>query len=131
MKIYTGYWARLHRYLAYDLQPVRISGLMKWMGEPYTKYPCLEYLRPTWEMVKTFHAFHKVDEYTEKYNKILENAPQNKILEDLIRISHENGGKNVILLCYETPTEFCHRQLVAKHLNQVLNKENKVTEFKA
>ena len=30
-------------------------------------------------------------------------------------------GKDIILLCYETPEKFCHRHSVAKWLNEKLN----------
>lgn len=34
------------------------------------------------------------------------------------RISYISGGKDVALCCYEKPSDFCHRHIVAKWLKE-------------
>lgn len=52
----------------------------------------------------------------EFYNRVLSNLDPKKVLEDL------NGfGDNVVILCYENSSDFCHRHLVAAWLEKVLN----------
>jgi hypothetical protein len=55
------------------------------------------------------------EDYIEKYNKQLEKLDPKKVYEDL--------KEDAILLCWEAPGKFCHRQLVAKWLEQNLNIE--------
>jgi uncharacterized protein (DUF488 family) len=50
-------------------------------------------------------------QYTIRYNRILEKLNPNKVIKDLPDKS--------ILLCWEEPGDFCHRQLVARWLNKV------------
>ncbi len=53
--------------------------------------------------------------YTQKYYEtVLSEVEQEEIAAELKRLA---DGKDVCLLCYETPENFCHRQLVAEWLN--------------
>lgn len=72
-------------------------------------------LAPTTSMLKM-----PIDKYLVKYYKILENLDPNKVIEDLNELA---GGKPFVMLCYEKPNEFCHRQLVSAWLNDKLNLE--------
>ena len=45
---------------------------------------------------------------------MLSEVEQEEIAAELKRLA---DGKDVCLLCYETPENFCHRQLVAEWLN--------------
>lgn len=54
--------------------------------------------------------------YIEKYNEtVLSKLNAKEIFQKMYDISK---GKNIILLCYETPEKFCHRHLVSKWLNR-------------
>ena len=56
-----------------------------------------------------------VDFYKEKYiETVLKNLNPHSIVNTLYRISN---GKDIILLCYETPEKFCHRKLVSDWFN--------------
>ena len=56
-----------------------------------------------------------VDFYTEKYYEtVLSQTDPESIAS---RLKCMADGKDVCLLCYETPANFCHRQLVAEWLN--------------
>ncbi len=56
------------------------------------------------------------DYYIDCFNKqVLNNLNTDKVLEELYELSNY---KDIVLLCYETPDKFCHRQLVADWLNK-------------
>lgn len=70
-------------------------------------------LAPTWEIVNGVKSGEITqDEYTERYVEILAKLDPQKVVDDL--------GENAIMLCYESPKDFCHRHLVAKWLNENL-----------
>ena len=53
------------------------------------------------------------------YTRQLEELGAETILEDLLRISEEHGGKPLCLLCWERPHEpFCHRWTLARWLGE-------------
>ena len=41
-----------------------------------------------------------------------------KDLTDLINSVNDHIGKEICLICYEKPSDFCHRHLVADWLNK-------------
>jgi len=72
------------------------QGIPKWFtGRIYKK------LAPSWNMIKLPDA-----QYTVAYNEILSKLDAQQVYEEL--------GESAILLCYEKPGDFCHRQLVAE-----------------
>lgn len=104
MKIYTGYYGNMRAYSG--MQCVGISlGTPKWLRPPL---PNCRPLNPAGWMLKLERG-----PYTEAYNTLLEKLDVNNILAFLRQVS---GGKDVVLLCYEKPDDFCHRQLVAEWL---------------
>lgn len=65
-------------------------------------------LAPSWEIINGIKSGRLTQQqYTAEYLKLIKarGASPNRTLADL--------GNNAILLCYESPTEFCHRQIVA------------------
>ena len=66
-------------------------------------------LAPTWEIVDAIKDDHiSWDEYAEAYLKLLEQRKINpqKLIEDL--------PNNTFLLCFEKPTDCCHRFLLSE-----------------
>lgn len=58
------------------------------------------------------------EEYTVVFNKkVLSHLRAKDIVESLRIIG---GGKDVAILCYEKPEDFCHRHLVAEYLEKNL-----------
>ena len=104
MKIYTGYYGNMRAYSG--MQCVGISvGTPRWLKAPL---PNCRQLNPEYRMLKL-----EREPYTEAYNALLATLDPETILAYLRRVS---GGKDVVLLCYERPDDFCHRQLVAEWL---------------
>lgn len=109
MKIYTSYFANAK---ALKAAGVTIIGIALYPPRWY-KGASIKYVAPTYSILK--HT--KTDEeYTERYKKeILGSLNDEQFLSDIKAIA---GSNDVALCCYEKPTDFCHRQLLADYLNE-------------
>jgi len=104
MKIYTGNFANLKKYQKNDLFPISIA-----LSNRYFNGATFRKLAPEWSF--------KDDEpnsYTRKFNEKLNKLDKNKILKELSNISQD---KDIILLCHEKASEFCHRHLLNEWLS--------------
>lgn len=109
MKIYTSYYGNLKNLQKANIVPVAIS-----IGTPrYFNGDRLKYLAPTREMLSLNEA-----EYTPKYLDILNRINLNVFRHDIAKVSNKNEGKDIALLCYEKPGDFCHRFLFADWLEK-------------
>lgn len=115
--MYTGYYAKLKEYKQAGLIPISIA------GKAPDWYDGLEYkkLAPKWAFFSEWkNGSHKGDdEYSIRQfdTKVLKETSVENILADLVNLSNGELDK-VILLCYEKPTDFCHRHLVANWINE-------------
>lgn len=110
MEIYTSYYGNLKKLSRDNIIPVGISlGIPKWFNGNN-----LHYLAPTYAILR----LETEEEYTPAYLSHLEKVDLNRLREDLAILSNNEGGKDIALLCYEKPGEFCHRRLFAKWLNE-------------
>jgi uncharacterized protein YeaO (DUF488 family) len=114
--IYTGYYAQIKDYEQNGLIPVGISGKIP-DGFKGIRY---QQLAPKYSWWKQWHDEHMSDDWFTKkyYETVLNQLDPTQVLQDL-----QKFGKNVILLCYETPEKFCHRHIAAQWLNNKLNLE--------
>lgn len=69
-------------------------------------------LGPTWDMVKAYKTNSDIQQYTKDFWSLL--LVERKI--DPVVIA-KNIPEDAILLCWEKPSDFCHRQLVREWLN--------------
>ena len=119
--IYTGYYSKTKEYESHGLIPVGISGKIPdgFTGSRYQQ------LAPKYDWWKRWHDEHMSNDwFVEKYYEtVLNQLNPALVLSDLQKI-----GKDIILLCYETPEKFCHRHLAAEWLNKKLNLN--ICEFK-
>ena len=108
MKIYTGNFANITKYISAGLTPISIAmSARHFTGIVYRKLnPDISYL--TDEPV----------DYAPKYNKKLLSLDAKVVFNELKNLSN---GKDVILLCHEGERLFCHRHLVARWLENNLN----------
>lgn len=111
MKIYTSYFGNYKKLQSANIQMLCVS-----LGKPkFVNCPQLKNLCPTGYMLSS-SCSHET--YLELYNKIL----QKQNAEDVIRqIESLSNGKDVALCCYEKPSEFCHRHLIAEWLTKNSN----------
>lgn len=109
MKIYTGYYGNLRAYKG--MVPVSIS-----LSQPRWLCPQL----PSYQPLFPHRWMLKLErpEYTEAYQRILNQEGYGGYQAFINWLEQVSAGKDVVLLCYEKPTDFCHRQLIAEWINQ-------------
>ena len=111
MKIYTSYFAMLKK-IPNDVVPISIC------GKAPSWYFGLEYktLAPKYGFFMEWKQNHDNNYYIKCFNEqVLGNLSLDKVLKELSTLS---GGKDICLVCYEKPGDFCHRHLVADWLNK-------------
>lgn len=109
--IYTSYYAVMGK-IPKDIVKVSISrGIPSWYhGESYNK------LAPLWETVKRYKDGGLWLDYVQDYYySVLNKINPEDAFGDLMRISY---GRDVVLLCYEKPTDNCHRKIVSEWFNE-------------
>jgi hypothetical protein len=106
--ISTSYFARL----AHITNPVSIANKTPY----YYTGPTYPKLAPPWGIVHSYKYDNMSREaYTRCYHDmILDRLDRNQVVEELYALYP--NVRQVTLLCYETPLQFCHRQLVASWL---------------
>lgn len=110
--IYTSYFAKLNK-LPDNLCPISIS-LTQPKGLNYLMRFTL--FMPTWGILNEFKKTGDTEKYSREFREqILNNNSQKEVVEHLYSLSQ---GKDIVLLCYESPEKFCHRHLVAEWLRQ-------------
>ncbi len=109
--IYTGYFAKVKEYEKQGLTPVCIAG---YAPEGYTgaRYRALAPRRVWWQ---EWHDKNLGEQwYRDKYDEtVLGLLNPKQVAADLQAL-----GKDVVLLCFEKPGDFCHRHLIAEWLNK-------------
>src|SRR5690554_3546634 len=110
MEIYTSYYGNIRKLGNNRIIPVGISlGIPKWFNGHN-----LRYLAPTYKILQLATQ----EEYIPAYIKLLENMDMERFRFDLTVISESEGGKDIALLCYEKPGDFCHRRIFADWMKE-------------
>lgn len=107
MKIFTSYFGNVGTLKRCGIHPISIArwSPRNWDGDR------LIWLAPTPYMVKEASR----EEYIRMYKAICQSVN----IESLIRqLSSIGDGKDVALLCYERPGQFCHRHMLAEYLTE-------------
>lgn len=113
MDIWTGYYAQMKKYKQADLVPVSIAYLTPVWYEGET---CFE-LAPSRKLLKGYKAGEITQkEYIKQYRDFLKTVKWGEVIEKLFTISDHHDGKDLVLCCYEKPSDFCHRHLLAEYL---------------
>ena len=114
----TGYFAKARTYLKEGLVPVSIA-LYKPKTCPFFEYPALA---PTRQILTEWKSgpYAGVEEhYIKRYKEeVLSKLNPKKVVKDLMKLCKVDDPKKIILLCYEAPTKFCHRHIVADWLTE-------------
>ena len=108
--IYTTYFGALKRLSEY-ITPIASCG-----KEPdlYNGL-CYKKLAPKWSFFSKWKETRDNEYYTSEFNKlVLDKLDANVVVNELLNMS---DTKDIALVCYEKPDDFCHRHLVAKWLN--------------
>lgn len=113
MDIWTGYYAQMKKYKQADLVPVSIAYLTPVWYEGET---CFE-LAPSRKLLKGYKAGEITQkEYIKQYKDFLKTVKWGEVIEKLFTISDHHDSKDLVLCCYEKPSDFCHRHLLAEYL---------------
>lgn len=107
--IYTGRFKDISYYQHAGLIPVSIAGY----APDFYKGIQFKVLAPKYSWWKEWHDKKlSVEWYKSKYQETV----LNKLNPKVIAYRLQAFGDHVVLCCYESPEEFCHRQLVADWL---------------
>jgi hypothetical protein len=93
------------------------QGQPKWIESIKT----FKKLAPTWAMVK----MEDEKDYVSAFNKHLSKLDPNAVYEELQSLVPQ--GEEAIIMCFEKPSDFCHRHIVAKWFENNLG--IKIKEF--
>lgn len=121
--IYTSYFARLKQ-LPKNIVPISICGKAPgwYNGIQYGK------LAPKYDFFMEWKKNHDNDYYIKCYNEqVLNKLNAQEVVNELTKLTHNpyrnpklwaygGQGLEIALICYEKPSDFCHRHLVAKWL---------------
>lgn len=108
--IYTSYFAKL-RSLPDDIIPISICGKAPdwYNGLQYKK------LAPKFDFFIKWKENHDNNYYIKCFiEQVLNNLNAEEVCKELYNLSN---GKDIALICYEKPSDFCHRHLVSAWLN--------------
>ena len=112
--IYTSYFAKL-KTLPATVIPVAICGKApQWYnGLQYKK------LAPKYDFFMEWKRNHDNDYYIRCFNEqVLSKLDAYTVARELTELTNAtNKDADIALLCYEKPTDFCHRHLVSEWLN--------------
>lgn len=106
MKLYTSYFGNLRRLQENGIVPISIA---RWSPKWFEGIE-FKYVAPPAEILRDDIT---QEEYIRRYEQMLSRVSPSAVLNWL---SSASGGKDVALLCYEKPGDFCHRHLFAKWL---------------
>lgn len=115
MKIYTNYFGNMRH--IYDKEKDNICFISICGKAPFW-YKGIEYkkLAPKWSFFQGWKETRDNDYYIKHFQEeVLDTLDKNNVIKDLSQLSQ---GKDIVLLCYEKPNDFCHRHLVAEWLNK-------------
>ena len=107
--LYTTYFGNL-RQLPSSVAFVSIAGKApEWFNGP--EWYQYKKLAPKWSFFQEWKINGDNSFYTKCFNEqVLSNLNANQVFQELKQMT---GCKDIALICYERPEEFCHRHLVA------------------
>lgn len=114
MEIWTTYFSNV-RSLPDNTVPISICGRAPswWTGKEYRK------LAPKWDFFQRYKETGDQEYYIKNFDaRVL--APLNTTMV-LSELSSLSDGKDIALVCYEKPGNFCHRHLVAQWIMKNTN----------
>lgn len=121
-RIYTSYFAAVKN-LPEEICPIAICGKTPdWWNGKSTKI-----LAPKFWFFSEWKKNHDNDFYTKKFKtEVLSKLEPNEVVKNLKKMA---DGKIPCMICYEKPTDFCHRHIVAEWLNKSLPESLICTEY--
>lgn len=112
--IYTSYFAKL-RVLPKNIIPISICAKVPdwYNGLQYKK------LSPKYDFFMKWKENHDNEYYIKCFNEqVLDKLTIDEVISDLVGVLDINEDADIALICYEKPSDFCHRHLVSEWLNK-------------
>ena len=132
MRIYTSYFANIKTLEENNIYPVGICNKVP----QFFKNPNLESVAPSnsilYEYKNSAQTDADRDRYKERYiNEILcaYRFHPEYLTERLEYFSSQEDDKDIALVCYERPEDFCHRHILAEWLNERLRDKYIIEEY--
>lgn len=118
MNIYTSYFAKLNK-IPSNIVPIAICGWPpKWYNGIVEKS-----VAPSWDILSEYKKNHDEVIYTRRYkDEILSKLSPKDFGNKLYLLANRH---DVAMICFEKPTDFCHRFIVAEWLSTNLGIEVK------
>lgn len=114
--IYTSYFAKIKELERNNIIPISICGKAPdwYKGLQYKK------LAPKYGFFMEWKKNHDNEYYIKHFqSEVLERLDVAMVVQELLyMIPNWYEIKDFALICYEKPSDFCHRHLVAEWLNQ-------------
>ena len=109
--LYTTYFAKL-RSLPEDVIPVAICAKPPIGFKGYT----FKQLAPKYDAFKHYKETGDKEQFTKAFNEqVLDGLISSRVLDTLYELTEVSMfTHDIALVCYEKPSDFCHRQLVAE-----------------
>ena len=108
--IYTGYFAQLKKYQEAGLTPVSIARITPSWYQGYV----IPELAPSKSLLYRYKAGEVTqDAYIKEYTQQLDHMRWGGLMKKL-----KTYGDDVVLLCYEKSSDFCHRHILAEYLTE-------------
>lgn len=124
-KIFTSYFGNIRNIK--DMEFISIARYSPYWFKKF-KCTCCIKLAPSSTLLYKYKRLKiSKDEYTKIYIKQLQSTISN--IETLIEYFH-NKQNNICLLCYEKPTDFCHRRILANWINSFNILKYPIKEYK-
>ncbi len=113
--IYTSYFSKL-KSLPKDIVPISICG----KAPVWYKGPQYKKLSPKYDFFMRWKETHDNDYYIKCFNEqVLGTLDASNVIKELTDLIPEDSiCQTICLVCYEKPSNFCHRHLVADWLNK-------------
>lgn len=109
MKVFTSYFGNVNALERCGVVPISIA---RWSPRGWSGLK-LTWLAPTSYMLSDACS---MEEYVRQYEEICKKIHPDWLLRQLQQMG---GGKDVALLCFERPGDFCHRHMLADYLNKL------------
>lgn len=86
---------------------------------PYEVDGHIKELTPHWDLIQEYKSNGDEEHYIkEYYRRVLNKTTRDVVMTKLRRICCSKKNFNVVLLCYEGKSSFCHRHLVSEWLRE-------------
>jgi len=119
VKILTSYYDKTQKLDkgAYTFIRVSRKEVPEWFDKEYKHVDMSEYFGPSPAMLTECHPLESWGAFEPRYkNEVLGALDKEATLKKFEEIYAEHGNKPLVLLCYETSEQNCHRYLIGEYL---------------